>query len=55
MTSRAYVRTPYVDGKPTDKREIVVDGYLVATLTKFELMDLIAQGVISLKEDHGKV
>jgi len=50
MTQRMYVRTTRIDGKTQDKREVILDGYKVTELSRFELIEFVAQAILSLKD-----
>lgn len=52
MSRRVYIRATRIEGKTQDKLELIVDGYKVAELSRFDLIEFIAQATLSLKDDN---
>lgn len=55
MTQRAYIRTTRVNGRVTGPQELIVDGMKVADLSRDDVIALIAQAALSLRDDDGKL
>lgn len=53
MTRKVYIRTTRVDGKVQEPRELIVDGIKVAELSKLDLLDLIVDATLAVKDSNG--
>jgi len=47
---RVYFRTTLVDGKPQEPRELFVDGRKIADMTRFEIIELILDATLTLRD-----